>query len=52
MVPWSSDEDRDHPVISFSATTRLWKYLEHGEVPEGAAVGSWETKLNNQPVMS
>jgi transposase len=30
----------------------LWKYLEGGEVPEGAEVVPWEKKLNNQPAMS
>jgi transposase len=30
----------------------LWKYLEEGEVPLGAEVGSWEKKLNNQPAVS
>ena len=29
----------------------LWKYLEGGEVPSGAEVGSWEKKLNNQPAV-
>jgi transposase len=26
----------------------LWKYLEHGEVPEGATVTTWEKKLNSR----
>jgi transposase len=26
----------------------LWKYLEHGEVPEGAAKVAWEKKLNGR----
>jgi transposase len=30
----------------------LWKYLEGGEVPEGAEVVPWEKKLNGRPVMS
>jgi transposase len=30
----------------------LWKYLEGGEVPEGAEVVPWQKKLNNQPAMS
>jgi transposase len=30
----------------------LWKYLEGGEVPEGAEVVPWPKKLNNRPAMS
>jgi transposase len=30
----------------------LWKYLEEGEVPLGAKVGSWERKLNGRPAVS
>jgi transposase len=26
----------------------LWKYLEHGEVPEGATTTPWEKKLNGR----
>ncbi len=26
----------------------LWKYLEHGEVPEGATLVAWEKKLNGR----
>lgn len=26
----------------------LWKYLEHGEVPEGATKVPWEQKLNGR----
>jgi transposase len=26
----------------------LWKYLEHGEVPEGATIVPWEQKLNGR----
>jgi transposase len=29
----------------------LWRYVEGGEVPEGAEVVSWEAKLNKQAVM-
>jgi transposase len=30
----------------------LWRYLEGGEVPEGAEVVPWQKKLNNQAVLS
>ena len=26
----------------------LWKYLDHGEVPEGAEGTAWEKKLNGR----